>query len=361
MTRLLSLAAGVHPTLPPARMAEVAAAAGWPACGIWFDGATWTDATTREVKKRLEQVNAELVGAPGAPALSLANDGSKPIRANLTDVKESILIGIVLTPALVALATFTAPARAGGELNLFGWSEYIPQTVLDGFTKETGIAVDLRNGESSQLAGQIGEEGANSPADIFYSEQCPPIAYVAEKGLLEKIDASTLQQIPAAYAAKDGTWIGATIRGRVIAYNKKLVQPSALPKSILDLKSPEYKGKFAYAIRDGFQEQIMAILVLKGRKEALDWLRGVKANGVLYSGNRSGEIECAGILCRQAPGRPKLGHAITCAAGDLQAPVGQHLQIEAQKLRAVTVYCGGTQAVQECRDLCCIQRDRRIF
>ena len=54
MTRLLSLAAGVHPTLPPARMVEVAAAAGWPACGIWFDGATWTDSITREVKKRLD-------------------------------------------------------------------------------------------------------------------------------------------------------------------------------------------------------------------------------------------------------------------------------------------------------------------
>lgn len=54
MTRLLSLAAGVHPTLAPERMVEVAAAAGWPACGIWFDGAKWTDSTTREVRKRLD-------------------------------------------------------------------------------------------------------------------------------------------------------------------------------------------------------------------------------------------------------------------------------------------------------------------
>ena len=54
MARLLSLAAGVHPTLPPERMVEVAAAAGWPACGIWFDGTAWTDATTREVRRRLD-------------------------------------------------------------------------------------------------------------------------------------------------------------------------------------------------------------------------------------------------------------------------------------------------------------------
>ena len=56
----------------------------------------------------------------------------------------------LLVPALIALATFTAPARAGGELNLFGWSEYIPQTVLDGFTKETGIKVNFETYASNE-------------------------------------------------------------------------------------------------------------------------------------------------------------------------------------------------------------------
>ena len=54
MARLLSIAAGVHPDLAPERMVEVAAEAEWPACGVWFDPATWTDATTRAVRKRLD-------------------------------------------------------------------------------------------------------------------------------------------------------------------------------------------------------------------------------------------------------------------------------------------------------------------
>lgn len=33
-------------------------------------------------------------------------------------------------------------AKAGPELNLFAWSEYVPQDVIDGFTKETGIKVN---------------------------------------------------------------------------------------------------------------------------------------------------------------------------------------------------------------------------
>jgi sugar phosphate isomerase/epimerase len=54
MARLLSIAAGVHPDLTPERMVDVAAEAGWPACGIWFDADSWTDATTRAVRRRLD-------------------------------------------------------------------------------------------------------------------------------------------------------------------------------------------------------------------------------------------------------------------------------------------------------------------
>ena len=54
MTRLLSLAAGVQPDVAPADMVSVAYASGWPAVGIWFDGKTWSDATSREVRTRLD-------------------------------------------------------------------------------------------------------------------------------------------------------------------------------------------------------------------------------------------------------------------------------------------------------------------
>ena len=56
----------------------------------------------------------------------------------------------VLLPALLALLVSVVPARAAGELNLFGWSEYIPQTVIDGFTKETGIKVNFETYASNE-------------------------------------------------------------------------------------------------------------------------------------------------------------------------------------------------------------------
>ncbi|MDR1789918.1 MAG: spermidine/putrescine ABC transporter substrate-binding protein [Opitutaceae bacterium] len=47
-----------------------------------------------------------------------------------------------LTAALAALIFGAGAAGAAEELNLFAWSEYVPQKVIRGFTKETGIKVN---------------------------------------------------------------------------------------------------------------------------------------------------------------------------------------------------------------------------
>ena len=51
----------------------------------------------------------------------------------------------------LALVLFSvARLSAAPELNLFGWSEYVPQPVLDGFTKETGIKVNFETYSSNE-------------------------------------------------------------------------------------------------------------------------------------------------------------------------------------------------------------------
>ena len=160
------------------------------------------------------------------------------------------------------------------------------EALVAAFTKATGIPVAMRNAESPELASQLVEEGANSPADVFFSEQSPPIGSLQEKGLLAQVDPATLEAIPARYCAKDGTWIGVNVRTRVITYNKKLVTPADLPRSIMDIPTPAFKGRFGYVKQDGFQEQVMAIVHIKGRDAALAWLKGLKEYGRSYNGNR---------------------------------------------------------------------------
>jgi iron(III) transport system substrate-binding protein len=195
--------------------------------------------------------------------------------------------GAALGGAALAIGHVSGARAADESLTLYnGQHRATTEALVAAFTRDTGIKVVMRNAESPELAAQIVEEGARSPADLFFSEQSPPIASLQEKGLLAPMDAATLKMIPARYAAKDGTWIGASVRTRVITYNKKMIQPADMPKSILDFGTAAFKGKFGYVKQDGFQEQIMAIVHIKGRDAALQWLKGLKEYGRSYNGNR---------------------------------------------------------------------------
>lgn len=154
------------------------------------------------------------------------------------------------------------------------------------FTKATGIQVEIRKGGSTQLANQIIEEGERSPADVFYAEESPPVAALAEKGLLAPLSDDTLSQVRPGYTARDKTWLGVTARSRVTVYNKDMVQASELPASVMDMATAAWKDRVGFVPTSGaFQEQIVAIERLKGRDAALGWLKGLKEYGRIYNGN----------------------------------------------------------------------------
>lgn len=201
--------------------------------------------------------------------------------------RRSLLIAGVALGAGLGTGLGRASYAAEGDLTLYnGQHRATTEALVAAFTKATGIKVVTRNAESPELASQIIEEGARSPADLFFSEQSPPIASLQEKGLLAPVAPTTLSLIPSKFAAKDGTWIGANARTRVITYNKKMIAAADLPKSILDVATPAFAGKVAYVKQDGFQEQIMAIVHIHGRGAALQWLKGLKQNARSYNGNR---------------------------------------------------------------------------
>ena len=151
------------------------------------------------------------------------------------------------------------------------------------FTKETGIKVQVREGEGPDIAAQILQEGADSPADVFLTENSPELNLLDEKGLLAPVDPATLKQVPAQYSAADGHWLGVVARENVLAYNPSLIQASALPASLLDLAKPEWKGKLGFAPSDAdFLPLVSAVIKKYGKTEALAWLNGLKANGTVY-------------------------------------------------------------------------------
>jgi iron(III) transport system substrate-binding protein len=175
------------------------------------------------------------------------------------------------------------------ELTLYnGQHKRTAKALVDAFEAKTNIKVNVRNGSSSELANQIVEEGKKSPADLIYTEESPPLVMIAEKGLLGKIDGKTVKQIPNKYVGKNNRWIGVSARTRVVVYNPSKIKEDELPASVLDFAKPKWKGKIGFVPTSGaFQEQITAIIKLKGKDAAKKWLEGLKAYGERYNHNMS--------------------------------------------------------------------------
>jgi iron(III) transport system substrate-binding protein len=151
------------------------------------------------------------------------------------------------------------------------------------FTKDTGIDVKVHSGEAPELASQLVKEGASSPADVFFTENSPELELLSEKGLLAKVAPATLAGVPAQDSGAAGDWVGVLARENVLAFNTGMIQETALPASLLDLAKPEWKGKVAIAPTDAdFLPLIGAVVALKGRAAALDWLKGLRENAAIF-------------------------------------------------------------------------------
>lgn len=154
------------------------------------------------------------------------------------------------------------------------------------FEKETGIKVKLRNGDDFELGNQLVAEGDKSPADVYLTENSPAMSLVESKGLLAKLPASTLKNIPAQYRPTSGEWTGWAARSTVLIYNKDKVAPNQLPTSIMELADPAWKGRTSFSPSGAdFQAIVSAVLQLKGKKATAAWLKGLKENGTVYQGN----------------------------------------------------------------------------
>jgi spermidine/putrescine transport system permease protein len=60
-------------------------------------------------------------------------------------LRPSFALALIVTSALSS-----GISRAAEQLNLFAWSEYVPQAVIDGFSKETGIKVNYETYASGE-------------------------------------------------------------------------------------------------------------------------------------------------------------------------------------------------------------------
>jgi iron(III) transport system substrate-binding protein len=198
------------------------------------------------------------------------------------------IAAVVSILAVVVGATACSGSDGGDELLIYNAQhESLTKEWIEAFTKETGIKVTYRQGGDTELGNQLVAEGEASPADVFLTENSPAMAAVERAGLFADLGADTINQVPPQYRPPTGKWTGVAARTTVFVYNKRL-RPDQLPKSMLDLQQPEWKGRWgAPPARPDFQAIVSALLELKGEAATAQWLKGMKENAVLEDNNVS--------------------------------------------------------------------------
>ena len=191
-------------------------------------------------------------------------------------------IAIGLTLAAGAVAGCGGAASGADTLTVTLYNGQHVQTtnaLVAGFEKATGINVSERDDDEDTLADQIVNEGSRSPADLIFTENSQVLEFLQDKGLLAKVDASTLAHTPAKYDSPQGDWVGVSGRVSVLIYNPALIKESQLPTSVMQLADPKYKGLLAVAPQEtDFQPIVTAVQRAHGQAAALRWLDGIKAN-----------------------------------------------------------------------------------
>jgi iron(III) transport system substrate-binding protein len=160
-----------------------------------------------------------------------------------------------------------------------GQHEQTTDSLVAGFERATGIEVNVRNDDEDLLADQIVNEGSRSPADVIYTENSPALAFLQSKGLLAKVDATTVGETQTKYDSAQGDWVGVSARVSVLIYNPSLIKKTDLPTSVLQLANPRYAGKLAFAPGEtDIQPIITSVVRAYGETKAQKWLDGIKSN-----------------------------------------------------------------------------------
>lgn len=167
--------------------------------------------------------------------------------------------------------------------------------ILEAFADSTGIDVEVRYGQSADLALLIDQEGDRSPADVFISQSPGAVGFLAGKAKLRPVGEGVLSLVPANFRNSSGLWVGISGRVRVIVYNRDLVDPSDLPRSVFGLTDERFRGRVAVAPPNGsFQDFVTAMRETHGDDATLSWLEGLVENDARTYANNTSIVQAVG-------------------------------------------------------------------
>lgn len=194
-----------------------------------------------------------------------------------------VAIGLVLILSMGTAQTLTLYSGRG---------EGLVDPIIRQFERNTGITVNVRYGGTAELAVLIQEEGAASPADIYWAQDGGALGALSNAGLFANLPLELTADLPAIYTNSKGDWVATSGRARVLAYSPERVSDDEMPASIFDLTDERYSGRVAWAPTNGsFQAFVTAMRVTHGEERTREWLEGMIANNTQVYSNNTSQVE----------------------------------------------------------------------
>ena len=196
-----------------------------------------------------------------------------------------LALALTAVLALSACATENSSSSSEESITIYsGRSEVLIAELLETFTAETGIGIEVRYGDSAELAAQILEEGDNIRADVYFGQDAGALGSLARAGVTKSLPSDITELVQAEYRSDDDQWVGVSGRARVLVYDPTKV--TDLPSSYRDLMDPSWKGRIGIAPTNAsFQAFITAIRVLESDEAANEFLAAMKENAVSFEKN----------------------------------------------------------------------------
>jgi len=189
----------------------------------------------------------------------------------------NIRLKLAVITAAIALCTNALAA----EVNVYSArKEALIKPLLDQFTSESGVKVNLVTGKADALLKRLTTEGANSPADLFITTDAGRLHRAREADVLQPVSSDTLDAaIPANYRDPEGYWHGLSVRARVITYIKDRVDPKQL-STYEALADEQWKGRICIRGSDNIYNQslVASMIAADGEAATQQWADGFVNN-----------------------------------------------------------------------------------
>jgi len=223
--------------------------------------------------------------------LKLVRQLKKLIKGFRTEVFSLFVVPVTVIMML------TACKPNGNEVVVYSTVDQVfSEPVLKDFENETGIRVravyDTEETKSTGVMNRLIAEKDNPQCNVFWSGDPVRNGVLQSQGITMPYQSEQTQLISKTFKDSENHWTGFSARARVLIYNKNIITPDSLPKSVLEFSNPKYRGKFTIAnpLFGTTTFHLAAIFTVLGDEKAKNWMDSIKQNGVVIAAS-NGDVK----------------------------------------------------------------------